>query len=190
MGRLRTGVRVLARLDLAPDELLSRLDDLVEQTQHEGEAGHASGHSRAHADEALGVRCVYAVYDPVSGQCSLARAGEALLAVVAPHARVVDYPQLPPGPPLGVVGPPYESTEVQLPPGSLLAFFTGGLLQVNESRDEGLARLAQVLADHTRPLKNLCDQAVATLLPGPVDEDATLLLARTRMLDRDRLAQW
>ncbi|MEU6319757.1 amino acid permease [Streptomyces sp. NPDC047009] len=190
MGRLRTGVRVLARLDLAPDELLSRLDDLVEQTQHEGEAGHASGHSRAHADEALGVRCVYAIYDPVSGQCSLARAGEALLAVVAPHARVVDYPQLPPGPPLGVVGPPYESTEVQLPPGSLLAFFTGGLLQVNESRDEGLARLAQVLADHTRPLKNLCDQAVATLLPGPVDEDATLLLARTRMLDRDRLAQW
>lgn len=38
MGRLRTGVRVLARLDLSPDELLSRLADLVEQTAHEDQA--------------------------------------------------------------------------------------------------------------------------------------------------------
>ncbi|MER6356977.1 SpoIIE family protein phosphatase [Streptomyces sp. NPDC001634] len=190
MGRLRTGVRVLARLDLAPDELLSRLDDLVEQTAHEQEADHVPGHIRPHADDAMGVTCVYAVYDPVSGQCSLARAGQSLLTIVDPYTGVAHRPQLPPGPPLGIGGPPYESTELQLPPGSVIAFFTDGLLQAADGHDAGLALLAQVLADHRQPLEGLCDRAVATLLPGPVDEDATLLLVRTRMLDPNRFAQW
>lgn len=96
MGRLRTGVRVLARLDLSPDELLSRLDDLVEQTAYDGGVGHGPGHLRPHADAALGVTCLYAVYDPVSGKCSLARAGESVLLVVEPHTGVVDHPELPP----------------------------------------------------------------------------------------------
>ncbi|MET9388770.1 amino acid permease [Streptomyces sp. NPDC002928] len=190
MGRLRTGVRVLARLDLSPDELLSRLDDLVEQTAHERGVGRGPGHLRPHADEALGVSCLYAVYDPVSGKCSLARAGESVLAVVEPHTGVVAHPELPPGPPLGIGGLPYESTELELPPGSLVALFTGGLLQAADGRDAGLAQLSHVLADDRASLKELCDRAVTTLLPGPVDEDATLLLTRTRLLDRNQFAQW
>jgi amino acid transporter len=96
MGRLRTGVRVLARLDLAPDELLSRLDDLVEQTAKEQKpTPDQSGH-KAETDEALGVSCLYAVYDPVSGQCSMARAGHSLCAVTTPDGDAVTYPQLPP----------------------------------------------------------------------------------------------
>ena len=46
MGRLRTTVRALARLDLSPDELLSRLDDLVGQTAEE-QAGRGR-HGRRH----------------------------------------------------------------------------------------------------------------------------------------------
>ncbi|MFI5689701.1 amino acid permease [Streptomyces sp. NPDC051636] len=190
MGRLRTGVRVLARLDLSPDELLARLDDLVEQTAHEREAGHGPGHPRPQADEARGVSCLYVVYDPVSGRCSLARAGESVLAVVEPHTCVVDYPELPPGPPLGIGGLPYRSTELQLSPGSLVALFTGGLLQAADGRDAGLGQLSQVLADGGTSLEELCDRAVTTLLPGPVDEDATLLVARTRLLDRNQFTQW
>ncbi|MEU7060729.1 amino acid permease [Streptomyces sp. NPDC046197] len=190
MGRLRTGVRVLARLDLTPDELLSRLSDLVEQTAHESGAGHGPGHLRPHADEAQGVTCLYAVYDPVSGICSLARAGESVLAVVEPHTGVVDYPKLPPGPPLGEDGLPYQSTELELPPGSLVALFTGGLLQAADGREAGLAQLSEVLADGRTSLDQLCDRAVSTLLPGPVDEDATLLMVRTRLLDRGQFNQW
>jgi anti-sigma regulatory factor (Ser/Thr protein kinase) len=190
MGRVRTGVRVLARLDLAPDELLSRLDDLVEQTVKERGIGHVPGHVRPHADEAKGVTCLYAVYDPVSGRCSLARAGESVLAVVEPDTGVAYYPELPPGPPLGVGSLPYQGTELDFPAGSLVAFFTGGLLQTADGRDAGLAQLSHVLADHRRPLTDLCDRAVATLLPGAVDEDATLLLVRTRMLDQNQFAQW
>ncbi|MGW7255585.1 amino acid permease [Streptomyces sp. NPDC054834] len=190
MGSLRTGVRVLARLDLTPDELLSRMDDLVEQTAHERGNGHGTGRLRSRAAAAVDVTCLYAVYDPVSGKCSLARAGESVLAVVEPHTGVVDYPELPPGPPLGVGGAPYQSTELQLPPGSLVALFTGGLLQATDSRDAGLAQLADVLADDRSSLEELCDRAVTTLLPGPVDEDATLLVVRTRLLNRNQFAQW
>ncbi|MFF7237083.1 amino acid permease [Streptomyces collinus] len=203
MGRLRTGVRVLARLDLAPDELLSRLGDLAEQAVHEREAGGAQGHpwSPAHAsmgvsspaDASMGVTCLYAVYDPVSGECSLARAGESVLAVVEPRRGEAHFPRLPPGPPLGVAGVPYRSTEFRLPPGSLLALFTGGLLQATDGGDAGRAELSRVLAgnrDGRESLDEVCDRAVTTLLPGPVDVDATLLLVRTRLLDRSRFAQW
>ncbi|WP_229702663.1 amino acid permease [Streptomyces albiflavescens] len=190
MGRLSTGVRVLARLDLSPDELLSRLDDLVEQTAHEDRVGHGLGRLRPHADQALGVTCLYAVYNPVFGKCSLARAGDSVLAVVEPHTGVVDYPELPPGPPLGIGGPPYQSTELELPPGSLVALFTDGLLQATDGRGAGLAQLSHVLAGDRKSLEELCDRAVATLLPGPVDVDATLLMVRTRLLDRNQFAQW
>ncbi|MFI0810404.1 amino acid permease [Streptomyces echinatus] len=191
MGRLRTGVRVLARLDLAPDELLSRLADLVEQSAHEGMAAPAPvRRRRPHTDEARGVSCLYAVYDPVSGKCSLARAGDPALAVVDAHTGAVHCPELPQGPPLGIGGVPYRGTELELAPGSLLALFTDGLLQAADSRDVGLARLCQVLAGEPAPLEALCDRAVTALLPGAVDVDATLLVVRTRRLDRNRFAEW
>ncbi|MGW0992157.1 amino acid permease [Streptomyces sp. NPDC002520] len=190
MGRLRTGVRVLARLDLSPDELLSRLNDLVEQTMQEGGPVHGPGHVRPHADAALGVTCLYAVYDPVSGLCSVARAGEPGLAVVAPYTRAVDYPELPAGPPLGFGGVPYQCMELKLAPGTLVALFTSGLLQAADGRDAGLAKMSEVLACAESSLEELCDCAVATLLPGPVDVDATLLVVRTRLLDRTRFAEW
>jgi anti-sigma regulatory factor (Ser/Thr protein kinase) len=113
-----------------------------------------------------------------------------VLLVVEPHRGVVDYPELPPGPPLGIGGVPYQSTDLELPPGSLVALFTGGLLQAADGRDAGLAQLSQVLADDRASLEELCDRAVTSLLPGAVDEDATLLVARTRLLDRNQFTQW
>ncbi|MGW7380215.1 amino acid permease [Streptomyces sp. NPDC054794] len=190
MGRLSTGVRVLARLDLAPDEVLTRLHDLVEQTAQERAPGHHSFLARPHATEISAVTCLYAVYDPVSGRCTLARAGPSPLAVVDPHTGVTGFPELPTGPPLGVGGPPYESAELQLAPGSVVALFTDGLLQAADAPADGLRQLGRVLAEYRRPLYELCDEAVTCLLPGAVDEDATLLLARTRMLDRNQFAQW
>ncbi|WP_233273365.1 amino acid permease [Streptomyces broussonetiae] len=190
MGRLRTGVRVLARLDLSPDELLSRLADLVEQTAHEGGPGRGPGHWTSHHDAALGVSCLYAVYNPVAGKCSIARAGDPVLVVVPPRTGVVDCPELPPGPPLGMGGPPYQSTELVLTPGSLLVLFTEGLLQAADDHDAGLAQLSRALAGGPAPLEALCDRVVSAMLPGPVDVDATLLMVRTRLLDRNQYAEW
>ncbi|MFE9558198.1 SpoIIE family protein phosphatase [Streptomyces sp. NPDC006692] len=194
MGRLSTGVRVLAGLDLAPDELLFRLGDMVRQSAQEQTAKRRAPGvvGRKPVDEAaLGVSCLFAVYDPVSGWCTMARAGQPMAAVLPPDCAVVTYPELPTGPPLGVSGLPYESTEFRLAPGSIMALFTDGLVRSgDDGSGTGLGLLAGTLAQSSRPLEELCDRAVAALLPGPVDDDATLLLVRTRMLAEDQVTEW
>ncbi|MFB7669124.1 SpoIIE family protein phosphatase [Kitasatospora sp. NPDC056138] len=191
MGRLRTSVRVLARLDLAPDELLSRLDDVVEQAAMEEDNLPGRSGSKPPDDEAHGVTCLYAVYDPLTGQCSMARAGHSPPAIARPDGGGVGCPELPPGPPLGLGGLPFRSTDLPLPSGSLIALFTDGLVQTaDHDAETGLRLLTGILAQHGRPLEELCDRAMAALLPGPVDDDAALLLIRTRRLDEHQVAVW
>ncbi|MEV0598420.1 SpoIIE family protein phosphatase [Streptomyces sp. NPDC050315] len=200
MGRLRTSVRALARLDLAPDELLSRLDDLICQVAKEdkeelvGRAAReseATRNSASEADGARGATCLYAVYDPVSGRCSMASAGHLPPLVVAPGTGHVSHPDLEPGPPLGVGGLPFESTEVELPEGGLLVLFTDGLVHAaDRDVDAEVRRLGDILAEPARPLEELCDRAVTTLLPGPVSDDAALLVARTRRLGPEQSIVW
>ncbi|MGW3852765.1 SpoIIE family protein phosphatase, partial [Streptomyces fagopyri] len=69
MGRLRTAVRTLADMELPPDELLTRLDDTVQRLAEEDAA--AGDHTPAIG----GATCLYAVYDPITRRCTMARAG-------------------------------------------------------------------------------------------------------------------
>ncbi|KPC59189.1 SpoIIE family protein phosphatase [Streptomyces chattanoogensis] len=188
MGRMRTTVRALAQLDLSPDELLSRLDDLVGQTASDRSSTPGTD---ADDDLATGVTCLYAIYDPVSRRCTMARAGHLPPAVVHPGGAV-SFPDLPAGPPLGLGGLPFESLEIELPEGSLLALFTDGLVEGRDRDIEaGLGTLGRVLADHRRPLDELCDRAVAELLPtGTAADDSALLLVRTRELDAAQVVAW
>ncbi|MFF8964931.1 SpoIIE family protein phosphatase [Streptomyces globisporus] len=189
MGRLRTSVRAFAQLDMPPDELLTRLDDLVGQPAEE--PPDAYGGAVETYDVTTGATCLYAVYDPVSRRCVMARAGHLPPAIVDPGGRV-SYPDLPAGPPLGLGGLPFESMEFELPVGSLLALFTDGLV---EARDHdighGLDTLGRVLSDRSASLEELCDRAVSELVPGGTSADDTaLLLVRTRELDAERVAHW
>ncbi|ALU96776.1 protein phosphatase [Streptomyces globisporus C-1027] len=189
MGRLRTSVRAFAQLDMAPDELLTRLDDLVGQPAEE--PPDAYGGAVETYDVTTGATCLYAVYDPVSRRCVMARAGHLPPAIVAPDGTV-SFPDLPAGPPLGLGGLPFESMEFELPVGSLLALFTDGLV---EARDHdighGLDTLGRVLTDRSASLEELCDRAVSELVPGGTSADDTaLLLVRTRELDAERVAHW
>jgi anti-sigma regulatory factor (Ser/Thr protein kinase) len=185
MGRLRTAVRTLADVDPTPDELLTRLDDLVIQLSEE--AGGDPGGDPA-AD--IGATCLYAVYDPVSGRCSLARAGHPAPVLVAPDG-VAGFLELPAGPPLGLGGVPFESVEVTLPPGSLLALYTDGLVESRQhDLDVGLEVLRRALTEPADALEDVCEHVVRTVLPhGPAD-DAALLLVRTQALDGRRVAAW
>ncbi|MFH9668149.1 SpoIIE family protein phosphatase [Streptomyces globisporus] len=189
MGRLRTSVRAFAQLDMAPDELLTRLDDLVGQPAEE--PPDAYGGAVETYDVTTGATCLYAVYDPVSRRCVMARAGHLPPAIVDPGGRV-SFPDLPAGPPLGLGGLPFESMEFELPVGSLLALFTDGLV---EARDHdighGLDTLGRVLGDRSASLEELCDRAVSELVPsGTSADDTALLLVRTRELDAERVAHW
>ncbi|MGR3932808.1 SpoIIE family protein phosphatase [Streptomyces sp. BRA346] len=191
MGRLRTAVRTLADVDLPPDELLTHLDDVVIRLAAEAESGGARDGPDAPGDPAiLGATCTYAVYDPVARTCSMARAGHPPPAVVTPdgEARLLD---LPAGPPLGLGGLPFEAVEVELPPGSLLALYTDGLLGLRERErelDGALDALCHALTDRAPSLDALCDHVLGDLLPDHPADDAALLIARTQALGTDRFA--
>ncbi|MFE7810460.1 sodium/proline symporter PutP [Streptomyces sp. NPDC057433] len=191
MGRLRTAVRTLANLDLAPDEVLAHLDDLVigligaDDSNEPTEAGDETAGAAF-----LGATCLYAVYDPVSRRCTLARAGHLPPVIVGPDGGA-DLLDLPAGPPLGLGYLPFESVELELAEGSLIALYTDGLI---ESRDRdidvGLSRLGAALAERGPTLEEIGRRAVDTLLTGPPSDDAALLLARTRVLAPDRVVSW
>ncbi|MDJ0464140.1 SpoIIE family protein phosphatase [Streptomyces sp. H27-C3] len=190
MGRLRTTVRAFAQMDMSPDELLTRLDDLVGQAAEEQSdvSGKAAG---SYADVTTGATCLYAVYDPVSRRCVMARAGHLPPAIVYPDGRLT-FPDLPAGPPLGLGGLPFESMEIELPVGSLVALFTDGLVEARDRDiDVGLDTLGRVLSDRQKSLEELCDRAVAELLPdGTTADDTALLLVRTRELDARQVVDW
>ncbi|MFI9203239.1 SpoIIE family protein phosphatase [Streptomyces sp. NPDC053048] len=186
MGRLRTAVHTLAELDLDPEEVLSHLDDLVHRLAAEQEAGTPD----FPLDQVTGASCLYAVYDPVSRCCCLARAGHPPCAVVAPDGRV-NFPDLPAGPPLGLGGLPFETAEFELAEGSVLALYTNGLIQSpDHDVDDMLARLSHQLAGPPRPLQETAKAVVEALLPAQPADDVALLLARTRVLEDERVATW
>ncbi|MER5181038.1 SpoIIE family protein phosphatase [Streptomyces sp. NPDC002896] len=184
MGRLRMAVRTLADIDLPPDELLTHLDDIVTHSVPPDDV----------ADDVIpgdvGATCLYAVYNPVSRSCALARAGHPAPILVHPDGttQVVD---LPAGPPLGLGSLPFETAEPQITEGSLLALFTDGLCKSRDHDiDEGIRALRQALARPAPSLEALCDTVLNTLHPQPDADDVALLLIRARGLGQDNLASW
>ncbi len=189
MGRLRTAVRALSDVELAPEELLTYLDDLVTHLNAE-EVSHPLPATEERLDlmSEIGATCLYAIYDPVSRSCVMARAGHPPPAVVHPDGRV-EFVEVPAGPPLGVGGLPFESVEFEVPSGSLLVLYTDGLLEAQDHDMRlGLERLRGVLARPAQTLEGVCDAVVRTMLPGGAPDDAALLVARTRALDAHRVA--
>ncbi|SES27303.1 PAS domain S-box-containing protein [Streptomyces sp. yr375] len=190
MGRLRTAVRTLADIDLPPDELLTHLDDLVIRLSADADADGAAWDQAAEMATGLGATCLYAVYDPVSRVCTLSRAGHPVPAVVSP-AGDVSFLDVPAGPPLGLGGLPFETIEVTLPEGSLLALYSDGLVESRDQDiDEGTARLRNALAGPVASLDDLCDLVLATVPPKDPADDIALLVARTQALDPGDVATW
>ncbi len=180
MGRLRTAVHTLADLELPPDEIMTHLNDIV------------SGMS-----EESYVTCLYALYDSTTQICSIARAGHPPPALLRPDGTV-HFPDLAADPPLGAAEPPFETVEVRVPEGSLLVFYTDGLVEsAKREIDEGMTDLARLL--HTAhqdgtsgDLERLCDVMTAGLLPAEQQaaDDAAFLVARLHALAGDQVASW
>ncbi|MFI7357879.1 SpoIIE family protein phosphatase [Streptomyces avidinii] len=188
MARLRTAVQTLADLDLDPGELLTHLDDLVLGFSSE----HMAGASRAEP-AVLGATCLYAVYDPVTRRCAAATAGHPPPALLPPGQEPY-FLGMTPGPPLGVGGMPFEVTEFGVQPGSTLALYTDGLVERRGGDiEQGMERLRRSLAGAAGPnlplgeiSQTLCDE----VLPHEAADDVALLLARTRALTSDQVAEW
>jgi PAS domain S-box-containing protein len=165
MGQLRTATRTLATLDLAPAQILTRLDQITAEL----------------TDAETSATCLYAACDPATGDCDIASAGHPPPALARP-GHPAAFPDLPAGLPLGTgLGDgPYQATRLHLPPGSTLLLYTDGLIE-DPAADisTGLARLARTLTTLSQlPPAQACDRLLATLASSPAD-DIAILMART-----------
>lgn len=180
MGRLRAAVHTLANLDLAPDELLARLDDLVRALGRESD--------ETSAGTPIGASCLYLVYDPVTGHGSMASAGHPAPVLAHPDGTVTAPPP-PAGEPLGHPGPPFEKVVLDLPEDTLIVLHTRGLLQKFPAQT-GAAELERLVASPTGSLQNLSLTLTEALVPSDPQEDAAVLVARTRPLDPGSVLLW
>ncbi|MEU9779529.1 SpoIIE family protein phosphatase [Streptomyces phaeochromogenes] len=183
MGRLRTAVHNFSALDLPPDELLGLLDELVGRIDQDEAAEDSSA-------AITGATCLYAVYDPTTRKCTVARAGHPPPAVVSPDGSV-EFPEVPAGPPLGLGGLPFETAELELEEGSRLVLYTDGLVEDRERDiDVGLELLRTALAGADRSPEDTCQGVLNALLPDRPSDDIALIVAGTRALGADRIAEW
>ncbi|MFG2949550.1 SpoIIE family protein phosphatase [Streptomyces adustus] len=185
MGRLRTAVHNFAALDLPPDELLGHLDELITRIDQDAAA-------EGNTEAVTGATCLYAVYDPVTGRCVLARAGHPGPALVSPDGRVT-FPDIPVAPPLGAgAGLPVETAELLLAADSLLVLYTDGLVEARgRDIDVGLGMLGEALAGAEGATPDeTCQVVLDAMLRTRSSDDVALLVARTRLLDPDQVAEW
>src|SRR5260221_335494 len=100
----------------------------------------------------------------------------------------LDFIDIPGGVMLGAGPSRYPATDIGLPPGSVLALYTDGLIEhPGEDIGTGMSRLARTLAaSPARSLDDLCDSVLDELcdsvlasLGACARDDIALLLART-----------
>ncbi|MGP3999017.1 SpoIIE family protein phosphatase [Streptomyces sp. 8N706] len=187
MGRFRIAVRTLADLDMAPDALLTHLDDQVNRFVDE------QGDDEAlRVSEAMTATCLYAIYDPVSRHCVMARAGHPPPAVLSADGSV-GFVDLPVGPPLGLGGVVFESGEIKLADGDTLVLYTDGLVESREqSLGAGLDQLRETLSrmPPTAGPEKVCDTLISELLPAQPQDDMALLVARLHGLPTECCVTW
>ncbi|WP_055587214.1 SpoIIE family protein phosphatase [Streptacidiphilus griseoplanus] len=160
MGQLRIATRTLAGLDLPPADLLSHLDEI------------AAALSDSFAT------CVYAVCDLSRRRCEISSAGH-LPPILVPPDGAAAFVDIPTAAPLGVGGVPFSTVALDLAEGTLLAFYTDGLVERRDQAiDTGLQALRQLLTGTAgQPLEETCDVVLDGLFHG-ADDDVALLLAR------------
>ncbi|MGP3942614.1 SpoIIE family protein phosphatase [Streptomyces sp. 6N106] len=189
-GRLRAAVHTLSDLDLEPDELLARLDDLVRgRVERDGPASGDSQEARRSADGIeTGATCLYLIYDPVSRRCSLSSAGHPGPVIVRPDGTtaLLDPPARAA---LSYADEPFEKMDIDLPADSLLALYTPGLLQ-KQPEDRGRERLANLLSGYSGSMRQACSMVTEALVRDPVREDAAIQIARTHTLGPAQVVSW
>ncbi|MBX9360374.1 SpoIIE family protein phosphatase [Streptomyces sp. WAC04114] len=170
MGQVRTAIHAHATAGAAPGQVLARTNRLL-----------------ADLDSELLVSCLYAHLDLSRGQASFASAGHVppLLRHARHPAAVLDVE---PGPLLGIdTGDDYPVTTVPLLPGTTLALYTDGLVELPGS---DVTRTTADLAGHLdtadgHDLERLIDRLVRHTTPTGrhTDDIAVLLLRASRLRD-------
>jgi hypothetical protein len=166
MAQLRAAAHALAQLDPQPSDLLAHLDQVTTTLRHSTLA-----------------TCVYAVIDPGRRSCTMSAAGHLPPVLTLPDGTT-RVPDLPAGQSLGLGSATYGQAHVSLPPGTIIALYTDGLVETRtRAFDQGIVALRSVLADGRGPLEDICDTLIKSLA-GAHEDDITVILARIPALIR------
>ena len=163
MGQLRTAMRAYAIQGLAPTELMTSLDRLLQ------------GQSRTAMATAV---CLKLSRDRTT--LEVVSAGHPPPLLACGEDGKCTYLSFDPNPPLGVMATPsYDSSTVTLDAGALLLLYTDGLVEERDaSLDDGLRRLAAVVDAENSSLDDLCRDVLTAMVPGEKNDDIAMLAAR------------
>jgi len=161
MGRMRSALRAYALETADPAEVLARLDAKMQ-----------------HFEPGALATVLYAVFDPGLDRVRICSAGH-YPPVIASPGRPAEQADVPPGLLIGAVpGVRRRVVTVGISPGTLLCFYTDGLIERRDQRiDHGLARLCQAI--RAEPPDTACATVMAALVGSePVLDDIALLIFR------------
>jgi len=164
MGRMRSALRAYALETRDPAEVLRRLDRKMQHFEPDAMA-----------------TVLYAVLDPGLEQMRVSLAGH-FPPVIAQPGRAAELASVEPGSMVGIAaGGRRPMTTVPVPPGTLLCFYTDGLIErVGEVIDDGLARLCQAV--RAEPPDLACSAVMRALVGGePARDDIALLMLRRQV---------
>jgi sigma-B regulation protein RsbU (phosphoserine phosphatase) len=169
MGRMRSALRAYALETPDPAEVLTRLDRKMQ-----------------HFEPTAMATIAYAVIDPGLDQMHISSAGHPspVLAIPGQPATLAGIAT---DPVIGCTpGIRRRVTMVGIPPGSLLCFYTDGLVERRgEVLDVGLARLCQAVS--AGPPEAVCSTVMLALAGnGATHDDIALLIARRQPPDPAR----
>ncbi|MFD2420980.1 ATP-binding SpoIIE family protein phosphatase [Amycolatopsis pigmentata] len=162
MGRLRSALRAYALDASDPAEVLTRLDRMAQ-----------------HFEPGIMATVLYGMLEPGFERIHLSSAGH-LAPVLAFPDRPAVMPDLPVDTPIGALrGVVRHTTAVEMGPGSLVCFYTDGLVERRRSSlDSGLGRLREVV--RTGPANVVAANVMAELVGDEVPEDDIALLVVRR----------
>lgn len=163
MGQLRTAIRAYAVHGLSPAELMTSLDRLLQGL---------SGSAMATA--------VYVVVDLDTGRLEMINAGHPPPLLV-PSSAPPRYLELEAHVPLGTgPDPQFQSSTLTVEAGSLLVFFTDGLVEsATVALQEGLDRLLEVVGKAVEAtsggVDGLCETVISEMVPDRTQDDIAVL---------------
>jgi hypothetical protein len=160
MAQLRSAAYRLACSGMQPAELLRQLAQTATEL---GDIVYAT--------------CAYTIIDPARGSATIALAGHPPPVLAWPDG-VTRVPGVPPGLSLGLGNAVFGQVRIKLPPGTVLALFTDGLVETRaRSYDSGIRALRTILARQHRTLNEACNEIISSLAPD-LEDDTTVVLIR------------
>jgi len=161
MGRMRSALRAYAVDTTDPAEALDRLDRKMQHFEPDALATVA-----------------YAVIEPTLDRMHVALAGH-FPPLIARPGRPAEQADIPPGTMIGLApGERRRASTVTIPPGTLLCFYTDGLIErPREPLDDSMARLARAVT--AQPPETAIAAVMAALVGSqPARDDIALLMLR------------